>query len=52
MPRTPSCVGAHAPSRLIETARAPQAAIRLIMAGVSRGVTDGDRQTGTPTDIA
>ena len=52
MPRTPSCVAAHAPSRLIDTALAPQPAIRLIMAGVSRGVTEGDTQTGTPTHVA
>ncbi len=52
IPRTPSWVAAHAPSRLTDTARAPERAIRLIMAGVSRGVTEGDRQTGTPADVA
>ena len=52
MPRTPSWVAAQAPSRLTDTARAPQAAIRSIMAGVSSGVTDGDRQTGTPSEVA
>ena len=52
MPRTPSWVAALAPSRLTDTARTPLAAIRPIIAGVSSGVTDGDRQTGTPCATA
>ena len=52
MPRTPSWVCAQAPSRLTETARTPLRAIRPVMAASSRGVTDGDRHTGTPSDTA
>ena len=51
-PRTSSCVAARAPSRLTDTALAPDAAMRPIICSSSRGVTDGDRQTGTPTDAA
>jgi len=52
MARTPSWVPALAPSRLTDTALTPDAAMRLIIPASSSGVTDGDRHTGTPSDVA
>ena len=52
MPRMPSCVCGLEPSSESETAFTPDDAIRAIDSGVSIGVTDGDRQTGTPSSVA
>ena len=52
MPRMPSCVAGDAPSSESETALTPEVAIRVIASGVSIGVTDGDRHTGTPFSLA
>jgi hypothetical protein len=51
-PRTPSWTAAVAPSRLIDTVETPLAAMRSMIDGVNRGVTDGDNATGTPRSRA
>ena len=47
-PRTPSCVSASAPSRLIDTVFAPTSRIRRATSRVSSGVTLGAKPIGIP----